>query len=109
MPYLCMTLGLGIMAVLGSWLSSLSGVCFFLAGSIMWILRSNNRRKDTIYKRRDEHDSRPEWYELKPFFWVIAGILGATRVDGIVPDLLGAIITLSGGYLLIKRVVHRSV
>lgn len=108
-PYFNMALGLGAIVHFQTLLTSLSGSCFFIAGAIMWILRSDHRRKDQLFRRKGDDDKRREWYELKPFLCVLGGVLCASWSEGMIMDLLGAGLAMVGVYLVIQRILYRKI
>ncbi len=112
LPYFYMAIGMAIIGHFQTVLMSFSGVCFFIAGAVMWVLRSDNRRKDVLFKRRNDSTGRPELYELKPFIYLLAGVLCSSWAElatehAVILDIIGVAIAMSGLYLLLKRMIYR--
>lgn len=69
LPYLYMVIGVLVLFALGNFLALFSGLLFFMAGSLIWILRSDHRRAS-----RKHHGPLPHWpYELLPFLYTATG------------------------------------
>lgn len=68
LPYVYVAAGISMMLGVKSWLALIAGVLISLAGAVIWVLRSDNRRSD-IKKARDKYGGvMPFWlYELLPF------------------------------------------
>lgn len=67
LPYSYMLAGLISMVLLPSLLGVVSGALFFLAGALVWIVRSEHRREDDVFAER-KNGPVPFWgYELLPF------------------------------------------
>ncbi|SNY54589.1 hypothetical protein SAMN06297280_2686 [Arsukibacterium tuosuense] len=67
LPYSYMVAGLVGMMVLPSALGVASGALLFLAGALVWIVRSEHRREDDVFADR-KNGPVPFWgYELLPF------------------------------------------
>lgn len=112
LPYCYMAIGMTVIGHFQSFLTSLGGVCFFAAGAVMWVLRSDYRRKDSLFKRKDEQDKWREWYELKPFIYMITGVLCSTWAEvgadwALLLDICGVVMAMLGFYWLMKRVIYR--
>jgi hypothetical protein len=53
----------------------MSGVLLIVAGALVWILRSDHRRRD-LHNESSRHGTLPFWlYELQPFMYVTGGLL----------------------------------
>ena len=71
LPYLYMAIGVLVLFVLGNYFALFSGLMFFMAGSLIWILRSDHRRAS-----RKHHGPLPHWlYELLPFIYAAVGLV----------------------------------
>ncbi|KKO48378.1 hypothetical protein VT06_11800 [Arsukibacterium sp. MJ3] len=67
LPYSYMLAGLVSMAFLPSLFGVLSGGLLFMAGALVWIVRSEHRREDNVFAER-KNGPLPFWgYELLPF------------------------------------------
>ena len=54
----------------------LSAFLFYCAGSIIWVMRSENRRTDHRIAPAHKQLFLPEWmYELKPFVYMFLGVV----------------------------------
>ncbi len=70
LPYLYMALGIAVLFAIGNYFALFSGLMLFLAGSLIWILRSDHRRAS-----RKQRGPLPYWlYELQPFIYAAFGI-----------------------------------
>ncbi|MFT4925417.1 MAG: hypothetical protein ACI8WB_001510 [Phenylobacterium sp.] len=106
-PYFHMTLGIVAISHFQTLLTSFSGVCFFAAGAVMWVLRSDNRRKDQIFKRKHDGGNWRELYELKPFLYILAGVLFSSWSQVMLVDMLGVGVAMVGVFQLMRRVIYR--
>jgi hypothetical protein len=76
LPYTYVGVGISIMLGLDSWLALLSGLLITLAGAVVWILRSNNRRSDIKDAREKYGGVLPFWfYEMLPFSYVMLALV----------------------------------
>ena len=70
LPYLYMVIGIAVLVALGNYFAMFSGLMLFLAGSLIWILRSDHRRAS-----RKQRGPIPYWlYELQPFLYASLGV-----------------------------------
>jgi len=70
LPYLYMVAGIAVLVAIGNYFALFSGLMLFLAGSLIWILRSDHRRAS-----RKQRGPLPYWlYELQPFIYAAVGI-----------------------------------
>lgn len=84
LPYLYLVSGLAVMlADIEAQLSLIVGLALYILGSLVWITRSNARRRDRYQhlaelarQRNSFHSSySPQWfYEAQPFLYLLAGI-----------------------------------
>ncbi|WP_372625619.1 hypothetical protein [Arsukibacterium sp.] len=74
LPYSYMLAGLISMALLPSLLGMMSGTLLFLAGALVWIVRSEHRREDDVFAER-KNGPVPFWgYELLPFVCLLSSM-----------------------------------
>jgi hypothetical protein len=107
LPYINLVIGSVVIYRYDSVLLLLSGIMFFAAGAFMWSLRSDNRRKDQTFKITDYGSFNRNWYEFKPFFYMLFGLLTVTRSGSSILEMLGMLIGLFGLYLIVQRSLHR--
>jgi hypothetical protein len=75
LPYLYMLLGVVVLWCLDNLLAAFSALLLITAGALVWILRSDHRRKD-LTEGIHRHGRWPFWYyELQPFIYASAGLL----------------------------------
>jgi hypothetical protein len=74
LPYSYMLAGLVSMAFLPSLFGVLSGGLLFMAGALVWIVRSEHRREDKVFADR-KNGPLPFWgYELLPFVCLLLAL-----------------------------------
>lgn len=74
LPYSYMFAGLVSMMLVPSMLGVVSGALLFLAGALVWIVRSEHRREDEVYAER-KNGPMPFWsYELLPFACLLSAL-----------------------------------
>jgi hypothetical protein len=75
LPYSYICLGTLSMSLLDNYVAVMSGVILIVAGALVWILRSDHRRRD-LNNQSSRHGFLPFWlYELQPFMYVTGGLL----------------------------------
>tara|TARA_R110002126_G_scaffold16527_27_gene66081 strand:+ start:9590 stop:9982 length:393 start_codon:yes stop_codon:yes gene_type:complete len=75
LPYSYMLAGLVSMLVLPTLLGVVSGGVLFLAGALVWIVRSEHRREDEVFAER-KNGPVPFWgYELLPFVCMLTALM----------------------------------
>ncbi len=75
LPYSYICLGTLSMLLLDHYVAVMSGVVLIVAGALVWILRSDHRRRD-INNQSSRHGTLPFWlYELQPFIYATVGLL----------------------------------
>lgn len=107
LPYFYLAIGIVEITCYQTLLTSLSGMLFFTAGAIMWVLRSDNRRRDLVFNRKDDYGVNRELYELKPFVYIVIGVLAARWNDFYVVHFGAVAFALYGLFVLIKRILYR--
>jgi hypothetical protein len=107
LPYINLAIGVAEICFFHSFWTALSGAMFFGAGAVMWVLRSDNRRKDKRTKIRYQYNRGRELYEIKPFFYIVFGLLVTNWLNTPTLHLAGAAVALFGLYLLLKRGIYR--
>lgn len=76
LPYGYFATGSSVMLNVESWLALLSSLLIMLAGAVIWVLRSDNRRSDVRNARAKYGGELPFWfYELLPFSYFILALL----------------------------------
>ena len=107
LAYINLSIGVAEICFFHSFWTAFSGAMFFGAGAVMWVLRSDNRRKDTRTKARYQYKRGRELYEIKPFFYIVFGLLVTNWIDTPTLHLAGAAVALFGFYVLLKRGIYR--
>ncbi len=107
LPYTHLTIGAAIICSYDTALLTLSGCLFFAVGAFMWAMRSDNRRQDQAKRLRDYGSFNRNWYEFKPFFYMLFGLLSVNHLEQSILTLLGMIVGLFGLYLVLQRALHR--
>lgn len=107
LPYTNLAIGAVIIYRYDTVLLTLSGVLFFAVGAFMWAMRSYNRRTNQHSWQYDYGDFNRNWYEFKPFFYMLFGLLAVNRLESSILAMLGMIVGLYGLYLIILRSLHR--
>tara|TARA_B100001059_G_scaffold109412_1_gene109294 strand:+ start:51816 stop:52148 length:333 start_codon:yes stop_codon:yes gene_type:complete len=70
-----MLAGLISMVLLPSLLGMMSGTLLFMAGALVWIVRSEHRREDDVFAERKKGPV-PFWgYELLPFVCLLSALI----------------------------------
>lgn len=76
LPYTYVGVGISIMLGFESMLAVLSGLLITIAGAVVWILRSDNRRTDIKGASEKYGGVLPFWfYEMLPFSYVILALI----------------------------------
>jgi hypothetical protein len=74
LPYSYMFAGIVSMVLVPSLLGVISGALLFLAGALVWIVRSEHRREDDVFAER-KNGPVPFWgYELLPFVCLVGAL-----------------------------------
>ena len=73
LPYLYLGCGFGLITYKTSLFTSIFGGAIFILGAIVWNMRSEYRRKDSVYARKKQ-DRLKVWYEFKPFILFLIGV-----------------------------------
>lgn len=89
----------------------------YLAGSAVWIMRSNARRQDIrqqrIFQARLQRQSErfyyPQWfYEEMPFIYLAIGLTCLLTIDNFIGMISGGLFVLSSIFVLSFRINNRS-
>lgn len=76
LPYVYIAAGVTVLLSYSSWVALVCALLLTLAGAVVWILRSDNRRSDIRGARFKYGGSLPFWcYEMLPFACVMAALL----------------------------------
>lgn len=88
-------------------LSLMGGILLFIAGSLIWVMRSTRRRRDlVVYPNR--RWLMPEWlYELRPFLCIAIALLSWRLSDQRELQLVLAILISWSLWCLFRRTLHR--
>jgi len=89
----------------------------YIAGSAVWIMRSNARRRDSrqknIFQARLQQQSErfyyPQWfYEEMPFIYLAIGLSCLLTIDNLFGMISGSLFLLSSAFVLGFRINNRS-
>ncbi len=70
LPYFYMVSAVVVLLTISNYVALFSGLTLFMAGSLIWILRSDHRRAT-----RKQRGRVPYWiYELQPFIYAVGGL-----------------------------------
>lgn len=105
MPYGYMSVGVAEISYFKTLLTTTSGLLFFVAGALIWILRSNHRRTDPVVNRKNANNQ--SFYEMKPFLLIAGSVLVYTWVNTAMVLPAAALTAAIGTYLLLARTVNR--
>lgn len=107
LPAACLLGGAIMLLHAGHLLSLFGGVLLFIAGSLIWVMRSTRRRRDLVVYP-DRVWMEPEWlYELRPFLLIATALL-CWRVSAQRELLLVLAIIISWElWCLFRRNIHR--
>ena len=76
LPYVYIATGVAVLLSYSSWLALVCALLLTLAGAVVWILRSDNRRSDIRGARFKYGGWLPFWlYEMLPFACVMTALL----------------------------------
>jgi len=106
-PYVYMAGGLAEITYFKTLVTTGSGLLFYVAGALIWVLRSNNRRTDPEGMRK-LINSNQSFYELKPFFLIAMGVLLFTWLNTWMALPFAALTIVIGAYLVVVRAVYRN-
>jgi hypothetical protein len=105
LPNFYLLLSAGLLLFAHSPLLWLAASLLFVAGALVWMMRSNYRRTDLVIFPAS-HCFQPEWYyEALPFLWLALGLLLLRLPD--TPALLALLPCLWGSRCLWARRRHR--
>lgn len=108
LPYVYLAVGYGLITYQPSFFASISGCLFFIAGALVWSLRSHFRRSDAKMTRHDNENNKAiQWYELKPFLLFLVAIMVMTWVDGKIVMLLAVVLMLIASWIMFLRINNR--
>jgi hypothetical protein len=103
LPYLYMVAGVAVLVAIGNYFAIFSGLMLFLAGSLIWILRSDHRRAS-----RKQQGPIPYWlYELQPFIYSAVGITLALYAQSMYFYPSAVLLTVTGLQVWYLRGVQR--
>lgn len=75
LPYVYIGTGVAVLLNYGNWLAVVCALLLTLAGAVVWILRSDNRRSDVKGARYKYGGKLPFWYyEMLPFLCVMSAL-----------------------------------
>lgn len=106
LPYLYLGIGYGFITYSPNASTSIGGGFLFILGAIILNLRSNYRRKDKEFNRKNTK-KRPFFYNLKPFIIFLIGVFCMTWVDQKAVHFFAAVLCLTAVWILFLRLSNR--
>ncbi len=108
LPVSYMLTGVALITFSQNKLILFAGCVFFSAGSMVWIIRSSYRRQNQTIP------SHPSWvvwpeiiYELKPFFYILTGLMAFQLSDNQQQLILSMLLCCWGMFRLNQRIKSR--
>ncbi len=111
LPYVYIVIGVAVVMALESPLTFLSGALFYAAGSVVWVMRSDYRRKNTekrIANRKGRVLFPEKVYEYLPFVYIGIGILLVVMFDTYLAYIPGGVLCMAGMLVWMIRAIYRS-
>lgn len=107
LPYGYMSAGVAEIGYFKTLISTGSGLLFFMAGALIWVLRSNHRRTDPEASRKLISNNQ-SMYELKPFMCIAISVLLFTWFNSWMVIPVASLFSLFGIYVIVLRSIHRN-
>ncbi|HEX5792560.1 MAG TPA: hypothetical protein VFY01_04740 [Rheinheimera sp.] len=108
LPYAYVATGVAIMLGFDSALALISGALMAIAGAIVWVLRSDNRRSDIKGAREKYGGVMPFWlYELLPFSYFMLALMLFAGSDNVYFYPFAMILLVVGVQLWLLRSSYR--
>ncbi len=111
LPYVYILIGVAVIMVLQSPLTFLSGALFYAAGSAVWVMRSDYRRKNSdkkVSNRKGRVLFPEKVYEYLPFLYIGLGVLLMVSFNTYLAYIPGGILCMAGMLVWIIRAIYRS-
>lgn len=106
LPYIYFAVGYGLITYQPSFFATFSGSLFFIAGALVWALRSHFRRTDPQFNRQN-NGNIAKWYELKPFIMFLLAVVLMTWVDHNLVMLFAGVLIILAMWIIFLRVHNR--
>lgn len=106
LPYLYLGCGFGFITFEQSIMTSVIGGLIFIFGAFIWNLRSDFRRRDSIYARK-KNEHHPTWYQFKPFILFLAGVFIVVWTEQIGAHIAAYSLSFFSLWILMMRVHYR--
>lgn len=108
-PYLYLGFGAASVISVESVYARVAGGSLYCLGALIWIMRSNYRRKDQRRMPRDRVILLPEMiYELVPFLYIAASILLVSITLSLPSLVFSLLLAIQGVHMLYQRQRYRS-
>lgn len=107
LPYLYFALSIFIIVQQSHWVLALSALLFYLAGCVVLIKRSENRRKDTQRKTLNHFRLPVTLYEFLPFIYIACAVAVVVNTVTPVPQIVASAIFVVAVRNLVCRYVNR--
>ena len=111
LPYTYIALGVLVVVVLDSPLTYASGVLFYIAGAVVWVMRSGYRRKNKKQRIANRQGSIvfPELvYEYLPFVYIGMAVTLVVLFSTPLAYIPGGILAMAGLLVWMIRAIYRS-
>ncbi len=111
LPYAYIAIGVLVVLVLDSPLTYFSGMLFYVAGAVVWVMRSAYRRKNSkqqIANRRGRFVFPELVYEYLPFIYIGLGVLLLVFFNVPLAFIPAGIFCMAGALVWIIRAIYRS-
>ena len=111
LPYTYIAVGIMVVIAMDSPLTYVSGVLFYVAGAIVWVMRSAYRRKNNkrdITNRRSSIRFPEMVYEFLPFIYIGLAVLLVVSFSTPLAYIPGAVLAMAGMLVWIIRAIYRS-
>jgi len=108
-PYIYLGLGAASVINTQSLYAQIAGGVLYCTGSLVWIMRSNYRRKDQRRMPRDRVILLPEsLYEFVPFLYIAAAALLLSVTASLPSVIFSLLLSVQGLHMLYQRQRYRS-
>ncbi len=106
LPYGYLIIGASLMFASNSMTTAIPAILLFLAGAVVWVLRSNARRQDNAINRK-KHLESSMLYELKPFLCLLAGMFALAWFNSPVTQFFALLLCVVSFWIILVRATYR--
>ncbi|OMH38111.1 hypothetical protein [Motiliproteus sp. MSK22-1] len=111
LPYTYIAIGIVVVMAMDSPLTYVSGILFYVAGAVVWVMRSAYRRKNSrkhIANRRNSVRFPEAVYEFLPFIYIGLAVLLVVSFSTPLAYIPGVVLAMAGMLVWIIRAIYRS-